>query len=248
MQTKYIISFKSGALQQLAEKGQLIGRFFIYFVVIYLFFQVFENVKAPLFQFSYFAMTQVISLSTSMVAFQIAQDMQNGQMAHFLIRPTNYVLYRLSEALGICLTRYFFFILCYVAVQCYLGVYLSIHSLTGILFGIAGVFLYTLLAILIGICSFWIRDIKSLVYLNLTATFCFGGLIVPLSYYSPFLQSIAFMTPYPWILWWPAGWASNASIALLPALFSWFLWVILLSGLITFTYKKCIRSFITDGG
>ena len=174
MLTKYITSFKSGMRQQLTERSQLVGRCFLYFVVVYVFFQVFESVNAPLFQFSYFAMTQVISLSTSLIAFQIAQDMQNGQIAHFLVRPMNYVLYRLTEAVGISFVRYLLFIFCYLAVQFYLGTSISVHTILGILFGMAGVFLHILLTIFIGICSFWIRDIKSIVYLNLTATFCFG--------------------------------------------------------------------------
>lgn len=248
MLNKYIISFKSGVRQQLAEKSQLVGRCFVYFVVVYVFFQVFESVNASLFQFSYFAMTQAISLSTSLLAFQIAQDMQNGQVAHFLVRPMNYVLYRLTEAIGISFVRYLLFIFCYLAVQFYLKIALSVHTLEGILFGMAGVFLHILLTTFIGICSFWIRDIKSIVYLNLTATFCFGGLIVPLTDYSPLMQSIAFLTPYPWILWWPAAWASGDSIDILSALLAWFSWTILLSFLIAFAYKKCIRSFVAEGG
>jgi len=249
MPSKYIASIKSGLWQQLVERGQLIGRVILYFVVIYLFSQIFQNTKAPSFQIWYSAMTQVITLSTSlMVAFQIAQDIQSGYIVHFLIRPIHYLGYRLCEAMGFSLVRYLLLLACYLGVRfCVTGM-LPDQLISGILSGLAGIFLYTLTSILIGLLSFWIREIKSIFYLNLTATFCFGGLIVSLDFYSPLMQRISFLTPYPWILWWSAEWIAGLPVNLFFALIGWSFWVALLGIVIIIIYNRCIKSFVMEGG
>jgi ABC-2 type transport system permease protein len=232
----------------MTEKSQLVGRMILYFVIMYLFSQIFQNIQAPSFQLWYSAMTQVITLSSSTIAFQIAQDMQSGQIAHFLIRPIHYLGYRLCEAMGISFVRYFFLIACYLAARFYVTGSIPDRLLLGMVFGMAGIFLYTLISVLIGLLSFWIKEIKSVFYLNLTATFCFGGLIVPLDFYSPLIRTIGFSTPYPWILWWPAGWMVNLSTHFLFPFLGWCTWIVLLGALLITVYSKCIKSFVMEGG
>lgn len=245
MPNKYLLSIGYGIRQQLSEKGQLIGRMIVYSVVIALFSQIFKSVQAPSFQFWYFGMTQVVTLSTFLVAFEIAFDMQKGQIAYFLISPVHYIGYRLVHALGISTVRYTVLILCYLAIELFFYDHFPSRFFIGFISGIAGIFLYTLLSILLGIISFWVKDIRSIVYLNLTATFCFGGLIVPLDDYPPFIRLISFLTPYPWILWWPANQMAGNSLPLY-YFFVWLFWSVVLGGLVLFFYRKYVR-FVARG-
>lgn len=247
MPNKYIASFKNGVEQQIAERSQLIGRLILFFVIVYLFSQIFQSVRAPSFQLWYYAMSQVIILSTSMVAFQIAGDVQNGQIAHFLVRPIHYVLYRFCETIGFSLVRYAILIACYLAMRFFVMGSLPEHFLLGTAFGISGIILFTLMSILIGLSSFWIKEIKPIVYLNLTATFCLGGLIVPLDFYTPFVRSISFASPYPWILWWPADCMARGIDYPILGFLCWGGWVVLLIGVIIAVYNKSIISFIREG-
>ena len=248
MPNKYLASLQSGLKQQITEKNQLIGRVILYLVIIYLFSQIFQNTQSSSFQLWYSAMTQVITLSSSMIAFQITQDIQSGQIAHFLIRPIHYLGYRICEAMGISFVRYFLLIACYLAARFYATGSIPDQLLLGVVFGIAGIFLYTLTSVLIGLLSFWIKEIKSIFYLNLTATFCFGGLIVPLDFYSPFIRALSFFTPYPWILWWPAGWMTGLYTRLLFPFLGWCIWTVVLGAVINTVYNKCIKSFVMEGG
>ena len=250
---KYLANIGMAARLQLANRAQLIGRIFLYVMIVYLFYQIFQSVKAGSNRIWYLAVTEWIMLSTPPLALQIEQDIRNGQIAYFLLRPMNYLSLRFCEAFGGFLIRYGILgILCLL-----LGFTLtktlpnSFSSLClGGVIAFMGIILYSLILTLIGIFSFWIKDIHPILYLNLTATFCFGGLIVPLSFYSDFFRKICFMTPYPWILSWPAEtitgmltWQNH-----LYAVLGWIFWVSTITLLIHVLYRRTMHSFIIEGG
>lgn len=248
MVNKYLYAVKSGFKQQMSEKGQLVGRLVGYLLIVYLFSQVFQSANATSSQFWYIAMSQIVTLSTSMVAFQIAQDIHSGQIAHFLIRPINYVGYKFCEGMGTCLIRYSLLITFYLGIKFYVTGSLPEHFLVGIIFGFMGIILYSLTSILIGILSYWIVEIKNIFYLNLTATFCFGGLIIPLEFYPSYIKFLCFATPYPWILWWPSEIMSDLAAPLTLGFLGFAFWVVVFITIIMKTYKKCIKSFTMEGG
>lgn len=250
MPNKYLATLQSGFHQQLMEKQQIIGRIILYIVIVYLFSQVFQSVDADYTRLWYYASTQIVILSASSIAFQIALDVQNGHIINFLLSPMPYLLYRLCEALGSSLLRFLIFSLC----GCFLCFYLTgqfpsrlLFLAEWLIFGPLAILLYTLMSIAIGLTAFWIKEIKNIFYLNLTATFCFGGLIVPLEFYSKSMQTISFLTPYPWILWLPAGWITGSPIDLFSALLGWLAWFVILISFITFLYNRFISSFMAEG-
>ncbi len=238
--------------QQLVQWSQLVGRIILYGVIVYLFYQVFQSVKAEPNRVWYLAITEWVILSTSSVAFQISRDIQSGQIVYFMLRPMHYLVFRFCECMGTSLVRFIllgfccfllgFFLIGAMPEKTYLWTWI-----TGILFSILGVLLYSLILVLIGLLSFWIKEIQVLVYLNLTATFCFGGLIVPLDFYSDFLKKISFCTPYPWILWWPAQWLTD-TVNLSHAFLGWSFWMFFLVICIGILYEKCLKFFVVEGG
>lgn len=250
MLNKYLATLRSGLHQQLIEKQQLIGRIFLYLVIIYLFFQVFQTVHADYTRLWYYAATQIVILSASSVAFQIGQDIQNGYIVNFLLSPMPYLYFRFFESLGSSLLRFCIFSICGCSLCFYLTGQLPSDALNLIGWFIVGpmaIVLYTLMSLLIGLTAFWIRDIKNIFYLNLTATFGLGGLIVPLEFYSQSMQTVSFLTPYPWILWLPAGWITGSVIHLPSALLGWSLWFFFLIFLIRFVYSKFLRLLMAEG-
>lgn len=122
-----------------------------------------------------------------------------------------------------------------------------ISFLIGSFFVLLSIILYTSITILIGICSFWIGDIKDVFYLNLTAGFFFGGLIVPIDFYPSFLRSFYFYTPYPWIIWGPAEYITEGDIDFMQFILGWGKWMLILSFLISIVYCKFIKSFMARG-
>jgi ABC-2 type transport system permease protein len=255
LNNKYIASIAISVRQQLSNRGQLMGRVFLYLVIVYLFFQVFQSVNAPPNRAWYLAITEWIILSTPSIAFQVAQDIRSGQIVYFILRPMHYLSFRFFECIGVFLVRFVLIGVCCLSLGYFLtGQFPGNISiwLNGVLFIVMAVLLYTLIAILIGLLSFWLKEIQPLYYLNFTSMASFGGLIVPLDFYSETLKNISFCTPYPWILWWPAEWITateiRETINLPLALFSWGFWMLFFTSLILIVYRKCFNSFAAEGG
>ncbi len=251
MRNKYWATVAISVRQQLAQKGQLAGRIILYFVIVYLFSQVFQSVDAGNNRIWYLAITEWLTLSTPPIAYRIAEDIRSGQVIYFMLRPLPYLWMRFCECMGIALIRFVILGICCMAFGYFLtGAWPSSISTiaTGMGFGLLSVMLYNLLSILIGIFSFWLREIQPLIYLNLTATFCFGGLIVPLSFYSETLKTISFATPYPWMLWWPAEYMTGVAPPIQISLLAYVGWFCLISGLIFLLYQKCLENFVSEGG
>lgn len=248
---KYWASIEISIYHQLQQRGQLLGRLFLYLVIVYLFHQIFQSVNAPPERLWYLAITEWLILSTPPLAFQISDDINSGQMAYFILRPMHYLQLRLSECLGTIIVRFTILGLFCVGLGYTLSGFFPGNALTwilGIVFGLLSVVLYNLLLVLIGLCAFWLKDIKTLLYLNLTATFCFGGLIVPLSFYSPWVRTLSFCTPYPWILWGPAEYISGGTLHMVQAMLGWGFWILLLSALIILFYRQGLKTFVLEGG
>lgn len=252
---KYTASVAISMRQQLSNRGQLIGRVFLYLVIVYLFHQVFQSVNAPLNRTWYLAVTEWIILSTPSVAFQVAQDIRSGQIVYFILRPMHYLSFRFYECIGIFLVRFILIGICCLSLGYFLTGLIPGDAnvwLSGVLFIIMAILLYTLIAILIGLLSFWLKEIHPLYYLNFTSMACFGGLIVPLDFYSETMRNISFCTPYPWILWWPAEWITGTeswkALNLPMVLLGWGFWMLLFTGLILMVYRHCFNSFAMEGG
>ena len=250
-QNKYWSSISIALHQQLANRGLFVGRIFLYVSVVYLFSQVFKSVSATPERIWYLAITEWIILSTPSIAFHISEDIKSGQIAYFILRPIHYLVYRLCEGFGVIAVRFLVLGVCCLTIGYLLTGMIPGNLITwciGAIFGILSIFLYSLLQILIGIFSFWIKEIQTIVYLNLTATFCFGGLIVPLEFYSTTVRTFAFSSPYPWVLWWPAQFLTGGSVNIAFALLGWAIWVVILLFLIRFVYAKCLQNFVSEGG
>lgn len=250
---KYAACITLSIHQQLSQKGLLLGRFVLYVIIVYLFHQVFQSVGAPIERTWYLALTECFILSTPPIAHQIAEDCNNGQIVYFMLRPIHYLSLRFCESLGGIFIR---FILLGIT-GFILGLLLTskipqtfaVWTL-GIFFGIFGILLYTLISILIGLFAFWLKDIKTLIYFNLTATFCFGGLIVPLEFYSGSFFKICLLTPYAWVLWWPAATITEGPIShsLTYAYVMFPFWILFILFLIRVTYQKALRTLVVEGG
>ncbi|MBN2478936.1 MAG: hypothetical protein JXA94_01780 [Parachlamydiales bacterium] len=238
-------------MSQIKEKSQILGKALLYIIIVYLFYQIFENVKAPSNRLWYFAMTQGIILSTMPLVLQISNDIRSNQITYFLLQPVNFLILRFSEAIGASILRYIILIiLCLIFVPFLKGEALisRINILFSVFLGILGIILYTQISLLIGILSYWIKEIKTLLYFNLTATFCFGGLIVPIQLYPKIMQKICFFTPYPWILWWPANFFSAEDVNHISGFTGWIIWNLVFILLNGYFFKKYKNNLVMDGG
>lgn len=225
--------------------------FFLYTLVVWLYSQVFQSVGAPIERAWYLAITEWVILSSPPLALQLENDIRSGQIAYFMLRPLHYLKLRFLECAGVVIVRYWM-----LAVLCLLlGFSLTGHFpgtwmtwLLGSGISLLSILLYVIILMIIGLLAFWLKDIRTTLYLNLTATFCFGGLIVPLDFYSETFRNLCFTTPYPWILWWPAQTITGADLNQSAAFLNWGIWFFILTGCTLVLYQHCTRVLVTEGG
>lgn len=251
MRNKYLTSIEMSIRNQVTRRGDLLGRVILYLTIVYLFYQVFQSVGAPSNRIWYLAITEWLILSTPPVALEINEDIRTGQIVYFMLRPMQYLSLRFCECFGYFLVRFMLLAVCCLSLGYILTGYFPSDLSTWVLgfgLGILSVSLYILISILLGIASFWFREIQPLIYLNLTATFCFGGLIVPLEFYSDLLRKISYLTPYPWVLGWVADTLTGQPWSLSVSLLAWAGWMLGIGGVILFLYHKCLSAFVLEGG
>jgi ABC-2 type transport system permease protein len=225
---KYLLFFNNSIKATLYKKGEIIGRLIAYCVIFFLYKQIVESTSGSWDRIAYISATQWVIFSGGSTAFDIAKDVETKQIHYFLLEPYNYLLAKFMESIASSFVKF-------VAIGLLCIMFTQRFSLMAVILIIFAIILYNLLGILIGLLAFYMQDIKQVFYLNLTACFAFGGLIVPLNFYSPFMQKIAFLTPYPYILSLPASCFSGDNIQYFAG---FFMWCVIIIFAIKLLYKK----------
>ncbi len=189
-------------------------------------------------------------ISTSPLVIEIMQDIRSQKILYHLMHPINYCTMKICEGMGAAFFRFSVLLIWGSLWVSFIHGHIPFTTLSlasSIIPALFGIFLYTLISIIIGLSSFWIRDVKTLLYMNLTATFCFGGLIVPISFYPPIMQTFCSFTPYPWILWLPATIFSGGSVSI-GAFAAAIGWALLLLYATYSLFNLYRNRLITEGG
>ncbi len=242
---KYLYFVIFSIHNQLKHKKHLLIRILIYSLIILIYFNIFRKVTNNSNRLWHIAITQWIIGSNSIVLFYIKNDIATNRIIYYSLKPTSYIFYRFFDALGESLLKIFF-----IGFFCISQVYILTKNFPFNLFTfsfgfigiLAGTLLFNSILMFLGLLSYWIKSINNLIFLNLTCIFCFGGLIMPLNFYPEFFRKIAFFTPYPWILNWPANLITNNSSNFGYEFICWFLWISFFMFLNLLTYKKIQNS------
>jgi ABC-2 type transport system permease protein len=208
---KLILSYKNLSILAIAmearQRMSIVLRIFLYILVMLLFSQTLRAAKTSVESLFYIAMTQLLVSSFAPQSFEIFNDIHLGLYSLRIGKPLNYIAIHFLRSMSAYIYRLAILIITFLLLQRVMPNLLGkIVPAIGsfICFAIIGGSIYSLLSILIGLASYWAKDVKVLFYLNMTTLFSLGGLIVPLELYSKTAQKIAFYSPYPYILWYPA--------------------------------------------
>lgn len=200
----------------------------------------------------YIAFNEWVLVSLPDIQEDMEQDLRSGRLAYLLPRPISYLGSTFAEALGALTVN-----LTVLGIVTFLFTWSQTESLpfhtTALVFVIPLGFLAGIVAILfqmlIGISAFWLQDISPVHWLWEKLLLLFGGLMLPLSIYPLWMQSLAYFTPFPAIL------GERSSLALgfgLEQIISVFLslgiWTAIGLILLLFTYRKGLRVLTIEGG
>ncbi|HEV8634587.1 MAG TPA: ABC-2 family transporter protein [Chloroflexota bacterium] len=155
----------------------------------------------------YLTVTESILLSRPRVSREIDQDVRSGDVAYQLIRPYDYVLFRLAAYLGERALRFGSCLAIGTALALlYVGpIELDAAAvLAAGLVVLVGAVVDFMGAVAIGLCAFWVEDTQPLQLLYDRSIMLLGGLLLPLELFPDWIARILAALPFQLILYAPA--------------------------------------------
>ena len=228
--SKYVAIARITLATQAAYLGELAIRTVFLAMVLYIFVQLWTVTYGAMGTRSvsgfsvaqmiwYLVVTEAVMLSRPRVSREIDEDVRSGDVAYQLIRPYDYVLFRMAQYLGERALR--------------MGSCLAIGSLLALLYVgpielspaallaaalvlVTGAVIDFLGAVAVGLCAFWIEDTAPLQLLYDRAIMLLGGLLLPLELFPEWIAQILLVLPFQLILYAPARIAVTGDLSMVP--------------------------------
>jgi ABC-2 type transport system permease protein len=206
---------------------------------------------------SYYLMVTIVDTLTAVTEddWQIAADIKDGNISQFLLKPINYLAYRLCLFFSgrliftaVSLVPVGIFMLCWrhYFVGPEDGTALGCFLLSTFLTGLLQFFMSFTMALL----AFWLLEISTLIFMVFAFEYIAGGHLFPLNILPPVLARVLNYTPFPYQLYFPVGIYLGQVTG--PALWRGLLiqsgWVLFFFVLARVVWSRGIRKYSAVGG
>ena len=206
---------------------------------------------------SYYLLTTIVDALTAVNEddWQIAADIKDGNISQFLLKPIDYLIYRL------CL--FFSGRLTYLAVAAVpLAVFVFclrkyfVLPPNGITFG-AFLFSVILTALLqffisyaLAMLAFWVLEVSTFIFIVFAFEYIASGHLFPLDILPPGLAQVLYFTPFPYQLYFPVTvyMGKVEGVELGKGLVVQLAWVIAAYALARFMWQRGIKKYSAVGG
>lgn len=200
----------------------------------------------------YIAFNEWVLISIPDTAEDMEQDLRSGRLAYLLPRPISYLAATFSEAMGTLTVNLLFLgVVTFSFTWWQSGILPFQFSglLLSIGFGFAAGIVAVIFQMLVGLSAFWIREVSPFYWIWEKLLFMLGGLILPLTVYPQWMQTVAHLTPFPAILGERSALALEFNIERITALcVSLAVWGCIGVLSLLFVYRKGIRILNVEGG
>lgn len=252
---KYLSVLVTALRQRVLERATLVGRIAFYCIVLMIFSRLWQAVTPPDRAWAdyvwYLAVTEWIMLSQPSLHLDIEADVRSGDVTYHMGRPISYVGSKLAEGAGELALRLPVLGLCgLLFARWFSGEWPRVDGLllavpVGLL---ASVFLLLSYAA-IGLCAFWVHDVTPAYFIWQKLAFLLGGLMLPLSIYPGWLQTIALHTPFAAALYGPGQLIMHGDAALALRLSCELLgWITLAASVVFWLERRGRRAITLHGG
>jgi ABC-2 type transport system permease protein len=187
--------------------------------------------------------------------YQISEEIRNGLINQFLLKPINYFVYRLTIFVSARLVSGLLALIPIILALPLLGEYLTFPSESWrILIGIPAIFMSALIqfsiAYIFGMLTFWFLEIQSFVILSMAIESVLGGQIFPLDLLPESIFRISQFLPYYYQMYFPAAILTGRleQAAAIEGLFVQAFWVIVLLGIGQLLWRRGLRRHTAVGG
>ncbi len=157
---------------------------------------------------AYFLFLQVLQLgysSTMLVTFELWNEINNGTIITWLVRPICYPIYILMQKMAHFCMNTLVGLVISICISCIFGYMISpINLLYGVIASICGNLLLFELQFLIGCLTFWVKKVLALRDVIFSMLSVLGGTLLPIDMTPKIIQDLAYMTPIPYVYFTPA--------------------------------------------
>ena len=206
---------------------------------------------------SYYLLVAIVDALTAVNEddWQIAADIKDGNISQFLLKPIDYLTYRL------CL--FFSGRLTYLAVAAIpLGLFILWLSKYFVLPPSGAAFAYFLVSVVLtallqfftsyalAMLAFWVLEVSTFIFIVFAFEYIASGHLFPLDILPKNLEQIMYYTPFPYQLYFPVSiyMGKTAGPDLVRGLIIQSLWVVLGYALARFAWARGIKKYSAVGG
>ena len=205
----------------------------------------------------YYLLVAVVDVFTAVNEddWQIATDIREGNISQFLLKPVDYLWYRLClffsgriafiSMASIPLAVFLFCFRNYCAAPAS-ATALVVFPLSLLLTALLQFFISYAMAML----AFWLLEISTFIFILFAFEYWASGHLFPLDVLPPLLRHILFFTPFPYQLYFPISvyMGKVAGLELWRGLLVQFLWVVLAYAFAVFMWRRGVRKYSAFGG
>lgn len=255
---KYWAFVRIAARQASSERGELYGRALFFAAILAVFDALWRAIAQAGMPLSaepaqlvwYLAASEWVMLSAPARHLEIQEEVRRGDVAYQLPRPVSFTRAAFAQCVGSLMVRAP--VLGGVAFACafvFTGTAPPLGVLGWLLpFGLVASLLLSTLYLAMGLLAFWLTDATPLYWVLGKLLFILGGLMLPLELYPPWLQSVARLTPFPYLLAGPAGFLVHGTSGALGLAVRLIAWAGASCALIEVLFWRARRSLALGGG
>jgi ABC-2 type transport system permease protein len=206
---------------------------------------------------SYYLIVTIVDALTAVSEddWQIAADIKDGNISQFLVKPINYLGYRLCLFFSgrmiylliaaIPLAIFIFSLRKYLTLPpdaLTFGYFLISVGLTALLQFFTS---YTM-----AMLAFWVLEVSTFIFILFAFEYLASGHLFPLDVLPPAIEKLLFFTPFPYQMYFPVSiyMGKTTGAALRHGLFIQALWVVAAYFLAKFAWRRGIRKYGAVGG
>ena len=200
----------------------------------------------------YLVMTEAITTSFNQVVKEISYEITSGEIANYLNKPYNYLLYKYSSTIGKALFK---FIMTFAfggmaALIITKGFEFSASMLPFTLIVIIlAITLHFSMMALLGCFAFWFEEARAMNLIYQKIIFTLGGMLVPLEVFPEWFKNISHALPFSYVAYYPAKLFVNfTTSAYFDVLLRQLGWLLVIGIATTILFKLGIKKVSINGG
>jgi ABC-2 type transport system permease protein len=205
----------------------------------------------------YYILVAVVDVFTAVNEddWQIAADIREGNISQFLLKPVDYLWYRLClfvsgriAFIAVAAVPLAIFIFCFrqYVLPPASAVALPVFLVSLVLTALLQFFISYAMAML----AFWLLEISTFIFILFAFEYLASGHLFPLDILPPHLKQILFLTPFPYQMYFPVSiyLGKAAGVEMWRGLVVQFLWVIAAYVFARFMWRRGIKKYSAFGG